>query len=96
MHHLDASVEVSTHSVEFVDKDESRHTVLIRLPPNCLGLGLYTRDTVEHGDRTIQHPQAPLHLNGEVDVPRSVDDVDLTLPSAPSHDRSTRKWSPPK
>nr|AHE14890.1 hypothetical protein asmbl_2 [uncultured bacterium] len=82
-HHLDAAEEVRAGPVELVDEAHARDAVLLRLPPDLLGLRLHTGDAVVHGDRTVEHPQRPLHLDGEVDVPGGVDDVDVvTVPGA--------------
>ena len=32
-----------------------------------------------HGDGAVEHAQVALHLDGEVDVPGGVDDVDLVV-----------------
>ena len=80
-HHVDATEEVRTGAVELVDEAHPRHVVLLGLPPDLLGLRLDTGDTVEHGNGTVEDAQRALHLDGEVDVTRGVDDVDLvTLP----------------
>ena len=80
-HHVDAAEEVRTGAVELVDEAHPRHVVLLRLPPDLLGLRLDTGDTVEHRDSTVEDAERALHLDGEVDVPGGVDDVDLvTLP----------------
>src|SRR5918997_1061561 len=78
-HHLDAAEEVGTGAVELVDEAHARDPVLLRLPPDLLGLRLHAGDAVVHGHRTVEHAQGPLHLDGEVDVPRGVDDVDVVV-----------------
>jgi len=58
-----------------------RGTWYLSAAPDVLGLRLHPGHAVVDRDRTIQHPQVALHLHGEVDVPRRVDDVDgVTLP----------------
>ncbi len=52
------------------------HVVLVGLAPHGLGLGLDAGDGVEHGDGAVEHPQRPFDLDGEVDMPGRVDDVD--------------------
>ena len=76
-HHVDAAEEVRTGAVELVDEAHARDAVLLGLPPDLLGLRLDAGDTVVDGDGTVEHPQRPLHLDGEVDVPGGVDDVDV-------------------
>ena len=74
--HVDASVEVGADAVHLVDEAHPGHAVLVRLAPDRLGLGLDPGDGVEHGDGAVEHAQRALHLDGEVDVARRVDDVD--------------------
>ena len=74
--HVDGPVEVGTGPVHLVDEADARDGVLVGLAPHGLGLGLDAGDGVEHRDRTVEHPKRPLHLDGEVDVARGVDDVD--------------------
>src|SRR5215210_7845665 len=76
-HHVDAAEEVRTGAVQLVDEAHARDAVLLGLPPHLLGLRLDAGDTVVDGDGTVEHPQGPLYLDGEVDVPRGVDDVDV-------------------
>ena len=77
--HLDAALEVGADAVHLVDEAEARHVVLVGLAPHGLGLGLDAGDRVEHRDRAVEHAQAALDLDGEVDVARRVDDVDLAV-----------------
>ena len=77
--HRHAAVEVGADAVHLVDEAEPGHVVLVGLAPNGLGLGLDARDGVEHGNRAVEHPQAALDLDGEVDVAGRVDDVDLAI-----------------
>src|ERR1700689_150432 len=74
--HLHAPVELRAHPVHLVDEADPRHAVPVRLPPHRLGLGLDARYGVEDRDRTVEHPERALHLDGEVHVPGRVDDVD--------------------
>mmetsp|Transcript_67250 Transcript_67250/g.146582 ORF Transcript_67250/g.146582 Transcript_67250/m.146582 type:complete len:536 (+) Transcript_67250:681-2288(+) len=82
-HHLHVLVEISTCSVHFVDEAHSRHLVLVGLAPDGLTLRLDPRNTIEDCNRTVEHAQRPLHLQGEVYVSWRVDDVDaVILPKA--------------
>ncbi len=65
--------------VHLVDEADARDLVLVGLAPYRLGLGLHARDRVETCNRAVQHAQAALHLGGEVNVPRRVDDVDAMV-----------------
>ena len=54
-------------------------------------LGLHARNAAEHEHRAVQHTQRALHLDGEVHVARSVDDVDVVaIPLAVSGRRRDR------
>src|SRR5690606_36642192 len=77
--------EVRARAVHLVDERESRHLVFVRLPPYSFRLRLDAADRAEHGDRTVEHAQAPLDLDPEVDVPRGIDDVDPVLGTALVH-----------
>ena len=88
---LDAEVEGRARAVELVDEAHARDAVLVGLAPDGLGLRLNAGDTVEHGDRTVEHTQGTLDLDGEVDVAGRVDDVDLVvLPPAGRRGRRDR------
>ena len=69
--HVDAAHEVGADPVHLVDEADARHAVLVGLAPDGLGLRLDTGDAVEDGDGTVKHAQAPLDLDGEVDVARA-------------------------
>ena len=71
--------EVGSESVHLVDEAHAGHAVLVGLAPHRLGLGLHAGDTVEHRHRAVEHAQRALHLDGEVDVARGVDDVDVVV-----------------
>ena len=77
LHGLDREVEVRADLVHLVHKADARHVVLVGLAPDLLGLRLDALLAVENGNGPVEHPQAALHLDGEIDVPGSVDDVDL-------------------
>ena len=77
--HVHAAEEVGPHPVELVDEAHARHTVFVRLPPDRLRLRLDPGDAVEHRHRTVEHAQRALHLDGEIDMARRVDDVDAVV-----------------
>ena len=79
LHGPHREVEVRADLVHLVDEADPRHVVLIGLSPDLLGLGLDALLAVEDGDGTVEHAQRALHLNGEVDVARGVNDVDLVV-----------------
>ena len=74
--HVDHVVEVRTHDVHLVDIDDARYVIVVGLAPDRFGLGLNAALGTEHGDAAVEHAETALHLNGEVDVSRGVDDVE--------------------
>ena len=79
LHGLDGALEVGAGAVHLVDVGDSRDAVLVRLAPDSLGLRLHSRHGVEEGNCSVEHAQGALHLDGEVDVTGSVDDVDAVI-----------------
>ena len=79
-HGLDGVIEVGSHAVHLVNECQARHAVLVGLPPDGLGLGLHAGNSVEQGNRPVEHAQRALHFSGEVHVAGRVDDIDLVVP----------------
>src|ERR1019366_239132 len=82
LHAVDAHEEVGADLVHLVHERDARDVVLVRLAPHRLALRLDPVATVEHADRAVEHAQAPLDLDREVDVARRVDDVDAVHDAA--------------
>ena len=78
-HGADGLVEVGADPVHLVDERYARYPVLVRLPPDRLGLRLDPGHGVEQRDRTVEHPQTALHLYSEVHVPGRVYNIDTML-----------------
>ena len=78
-------VEVCAQLVHLVDEADTRNVVLSSLAPHLLGLWLHTFLTVEDGDGAIEDAQGALNLNGEVNVTRGVNDVDLVVVPETGH-----------
>src|SRR5258708_101257 len=68
--------EVRADAVHLIYKADPRNAVLVGLAPHRLRLRLHARDSVEYGDRAVEHAQAALHFGREIDVARRIDDVD--------------------
>ena len=79
LHRPHREVEVRADLVHLVDEADAGNVVLVGLTPDLLGLWFDTFLTVEHRHGAVEHTQAALHLDGEVDVARGVDDVDLVV-----------------
>ena len=81
-------LKIRPHAVHLVDEGQLGHPVLVGLVPYGFGLGLDPAHRVEDPDGPVQHPQGPLHLDGEIHVARGIDDIDdAALPLAGSHRR---------
>ena len=90
-HGLDGVEEVGAGAVHLVDVGDPRDVVLVGLAPDRLGLRLDAGDGVEERDRAVQDAEAALHLDGEVDVARRVEDVDpVVVPLAGGRGRGDR------
>jgi hypothetical protein len=80
---IDHAERVGAGAVAFVDEGDARHLVAAHLLVDGDGLGLHAAHGAQNQDGAVEHPQGPLHLDGEIDVPGGVDDVDLVpLPLA--------------
>ena len=83
VHHVDNVVEVRAHDVHLIDVDHAGNIVVVSLSPDRLGLRLHAALGTKDRHAAVEHAQAALDLNGEVDVARGVDDVDaVALPEA--------------
>ena len=90
-HGLDGVAEVGADAVHLVHEGDARDVVLVGLAPDRLGLRLYAGDRVEQRDGAVEHSQRALHLDGEVDVARGVNDVDAgAVPLAGGRSRRDR------
>jgi hypothetical protein len=69
--------EARAHAVHLVDVTDARHVVLVGEPPVRFRLRFDSGNAVEYDDCTVEHAQAAVHFDREVDVSGRVDDVDL-------------------
>jgi len=91
---LDRAEVVGPLAVELVDQRQPGHAVAVGLPPDRLALGLHPLAGAEHHHRPVEHPQAPLHLGGEVDVAGGVDQVDRRVGPAERNSRGVDRDPP--
>ncbi len=70
-----AAEEVRPDLIHLVGEDDTGNLVLVALTPHRFGLGLDALVGIEHAYGPVQHAQRALHLDGEIHVPRGVDDV---------------------
>ena len=72
---LNILVKIRARAVELVDETNARHFVVVGIVPVGLGLRLNAGDPVKDDGRAVQHAHRALHLDGEIDVPRGVDEI---------------------
>lgn len=77
--HVTSPKEIGAQAVHLVHEADTWDAVFISLTPNGFRLGLHSSHTVKQADCPIKHSQRSLHLQREVDVAGSVDDVDTMV-----------------
>src|SRR5262249_8904853 len=88
--------EIRAGSIHLVHESETRDAVLVRLPPDSLGLWLYAANRAEHCNGAVEHAQRTLDLDREIDVSRRINDVDamfwiLLVHAGPERGRRGRR-----
>ena len=86
---LDHLQRVRAGAVALVDERDARDVVAAHLAVDGERLGLHAGDGAEHEDGAVEHAQRALDLDGEVDVPGRVDDVDVVVGPLGSRSRPT-------
>ena len=76
---LDHVGRVGPGAVHLVDERDSRNRVPLHLAVDGDRLRLHAGHGAEHQHGAVEHPERPLHLDGEINVPGRVDDVDLRV-----------------
>ena len=75
----DHLVRIGTGAVHLVDEGDSRNFVALHLAIDGQRLALDTTDGAENEDCAVENAQRSFDFNGEVDVPRGIDDVDRMI-----------------
>ena len=78
-HFLHDALELGADAIHLVDERDARHAVLVGLAPHGLGLRLDPADRAEDCDRAVEHAEAALDFNREIDVSRRVDNIDAVV-----------------
>ena len=78
---LDHAERIGAGAVHLVDERQARHVVALHLAVDGHRLRLHATDGAEHQNGAVEHAQAALHFDGEIDVPRRIDQVDLMVDS---------------
>ncbi len=76
-HHLHHVEKIGPRTIHLIDEGDTRHTVLIGLPPDGFRLRLHAAHRVVDHHCPVQHPHGSLHFNGEIDVPGGVNNIDV-------------------
>ena len=76
---IQGAIEISSESIHLVDEGNSWNFVMVSLTPNCFRLGLNASNSAKDSNSAIQYTERTLYFDGEIDVARSVDDVDIVV-----------------
>ena len=72
-------LRVRAGAVHLVDERQPRHVVPLHLAIDRDRLRLHAAHRAQHENRAVEHAQAALHLDREVDVARRIDEVDRVV-----------------
>ncbi len=73
---FDYLVRIGACAVHFVDECQARDMIASHLPVDGERLCLDSADGTKHQDCPVEHAKAAFHLDGEIDVARSIDQID--------------------
>ena len=76
---LGDALRIGAGPIAFIDKGDPGDLVSGHLPVDGDGLRLDPADRAEDEHRAVEDAQGPLHLDGEVNVPGGVNDVDIVV-----------------
>src|SRR6266403_1960237 len=80
-----AAQEVRAGAVHLVDEGDAGYAIFVHLAPDGLRLRLHARYGAIDRNGGIQHAEAALHFDGEIDVSRGIDDIDAMFREALVH-----------
>src|SRR6185437_6000703 len=78
-HLVDDHQEVGARTVHLVHETDPRYPVTISLTPYRFALRFDAVYRGEQSDQTVQYPHGTLHLDSEIHVTRSIDDIEIIL-----------------
>ncbi len=79
LHHLYGAHEVCAVDVHLIYICYTGNFILVSLTPNGFGLRLNAALCAERCNGAVEYAQGTLYFNGEVNVPRGIDDIDPAL-----------------
>ena len=77
--HINTAEEVSTNTIHFVNKANTRNIITVCLAPYGFGLGLNTGHRFKHCDRAVQNAQRAFHFHCKVNVSRGINQIDAVV-----------------
>ena len=69
----------SALAIELIDERHPRNTILVGLSPNGFALCFHPFSRAENNHSAVENSQAPLHFRCEIDVPRSIEQIDVNV-----------------
>ena len=75
----DDALRIRAGAVHLVDERQPRDVIAFHLAIDGDRLRLHAADGAQHEDRAVEHAQAALDFDGEIDVARRVDQVDRAV-----------------
>ena len=91
---IDHPMKVRTDTIQFVDKNNTRHAVFVRLPPHGLRLWFDPANPTEDDNGAVQHAQAALHLGGKIHMAGRINDIDLMVVPVAGNGRRRNRDAP--
>ena len=67
----DDALRIGAGAVHLVDERQPRHVIALHLAVDGHRLRLHAADGAEHQDRAVEHAEAALDFDGEIDVARA-------------------------
>ena len=93
-HHLYGVVEVSAVDIHFVYVRDTRNVIFVRLTPYRFGLRFNAALGAESRHGSVENSQRSFNFDGEVNVSRSIDDVNsVAFPETSGSGRTNRYTS---
>jgi hypothetical protein len=92
--HFHDTEEVCSHAIHLVDESDFRNLVSVCLMPHCFGLRLDSAHPTEDADRAVENSQGPFHLDGEIHMTGSVNNIDRVVAPIAGSDRRGDRDAP--
>ena len=77
--HVDTAHEIGAAAIHLIDIAKAGHAVVVGETPIGFRLRLDSGHAVEYHDRAVEHAQGSIDLDREIDMSRSVDEIDFLV-----------------